>query len=228
MENNECSICLEKIENKDKTVLSCKHVFHSECIIKSIDYNNKCPYCRSFIEELIFKAEEEHSINKYLRILESDNILFTGYRFKSYKNRSLKIPLFIENDIIKEPIDLSIFLKFKNYISKENLNSIYSWALSMINFLNKKSGLVFYHNDNIFLLELFYMTLKKFPMDFENYKTMSLSVLYNYYFAKNILEDKPKLNVLTIRNILFDLSGEDENLNVFCNYQSKILFSFNE
>jgi hypothetical protein len=45
---NDCSICLEKIEDCDKIyVLMCNHIFHVECLNK---WNkNTCPYCRSEI-----------------------------------------------------------------------------------------------------------------------------------------------------------------------------------
>lgn len=228
MENNECSICLEKIENKDKTVLSCKHVFHRDCIMKSIDYNNKCPYCRSFIEEIIFKTDEPYSIDKYLRVLENNNILFTGYRIESYKNKVLKIPLFIENGTKKEPIDLSIFLDFKDKISRENLNKFYSWSLSVINFLNKKPELVFYHNDNIFLLEIFYETLKKFSneKDFEeNYKIIFFSVLYSYYTTKKVVGDIKEIDLLSIRYDFVNYTGGDEKFSIYTNYQRKFFIS---
>lgn len=41
---DECSICLEKLTDKQKVKLECNHVFHLDCI-KQIE-NNSCPLCR--------------------------------------------------------------------------------------------------------------------------------------------------------------------------------------
>jgi hypothetical protein len=48
-----CSICLNK-ENKEIMMLNCNHNFHSECLLKWLVRNKKCPICR-----------KEVSINDY-------------------------------------------------------------------------------------------------------------------------------------------------------------------
>ena len=46
-----CSVCLCKITKDSKNDLTfCGHVFHNECLNKSLDFNNKCPYCREKID----------------------------------------------------------------------------------------------------------------------------------------------------------------------------------
>lgn len=46
----ECSICLENIKEKNMCVLDCEHKFHLRCIMKlhqtGMNYNNICPLCR--------------------------------------------------------------------------------------------------------------------------------------------------------------------------------------
>ena len=47
----DCSICLDKLENKDTYILSCGHEFHTRCYQKCVYNNNfnmfiKCPLCR--------------------------------------------------------------------------------------------------------------------------------------------------------------------------------------
>ena len=42
--DNECSICLDNIEEKNKYSLQCNHIFHKECISKLL--YNSCPLCR--------------------------------------------------------------------------------------------------------------------------------------------------------------------------------------
>ena len=46
--NNICSICIEKIEDKEIICeLNCNHQFHESCIKTYLDkYNHKCPICR--------------------------------------------------------------------------------------------------------------------------------------------------------------------------------------
>ena len=42
-----CVICLEKLKEKDKTILSCEHIFHASCLFENIiQSNNTCPLCR--------------------------------------------------------------------------------------------------------------------------------------------------------------------------------------
>ncbi len=44
----QCSICLQTIhKTKDKCTTSCNHHFHSSCMFKWTQENNKCPLCRN-------------------------------------------------------------------------------------------------------------------------------------------------------------------------------------
>ena len=46
----ECIICYENIKDSDKVALSCRHIFHTECIIELIRKRyRKCPLCRTRI-----------------------------------------------------------------------------------------------------------------------------------------------------------------------------------
>jgi hypothetical protein len=51
MTNNECCICLDFIIDKESNVLVCGHIFHTICLSKSGNHTNKCPFCRTFINE---------------------------------------------------------------------------------------------------------------------------------------------------------------------------------
>ena len=58
-DNEKCAICRE-VEG-EKVVLSCKHIFHEECIKK---WNNTtCPMCRRVMQGYLFKFESK--ISKY-------------------------------------------------------------------------------------------------------------------------------------------------------------------
>lgn len=61
-EEEDCSICGLKLNEKYQYKLQCNHVFHYECLLKTFvhsknsyysgKYTNKCPYCRSKCEFL--------------------------------------------------------------------------------------------------------------------------------------------------------------------------------
>jgi len=48
--SDNCSMCLERLDKPDETIMitTCGHLFHKDCILKSISsINNKCPNCRT-------------------------------------------------------------------------------------------------------------------------------------------------------------------------------------
>jgi len=49
--NTTCPICYENIENKNTSTTKCGHIFHTDCLLKSIKYSHKfkCPWCRNDI-----------------------------------------------------------------------------------------------------------------------------------------------------------------------------------
>ena len=51
-DNNQCSVCLETIQQDETVVtLGCHHTFHFHCIERWCSSHNSCPVCRSVIEE---------------------------------------------------------------------------------------------------------------------------------------------------------------------------------
>lgn len=48
LEDSQCSICLEQINNNDTMQLTeCGHIFHVDCIRRHRRNNDNCPVCRS-------------------------------------------------------------------------------------------------------------------------------------------------------------------------------------
>lgn len=47
MENIECSICMNTLNDKYSTI--CNHDFCKSCISKWLKNNFTCPYCRTYI-----------------------------------------------------------------------------------------------------------------------------------------------------------------------------------
>ena len=55
----ECVICMEPINDKDKAVLKCGHSFHASCMFSSVvKENNTCPLCRTEVSEKPEKKPE--------------------------------------------------------------------------------------------------------------------------------------------------------------------------
>lgn len=52
-ESHTCSVCLEELSttNTNMTKTNCGHVFHLSCLLKSLNTKNKCPMCRSDLED---------------------------------------------------------------------------------------------------------------------------------------------------------------------------------
>jgi hypothetical protein len=50
IKNNEemetCGICLENLKNRNVSVMTCDHYFHSNCLLKWKKINSICPICK--------------------------------------------------------------------------------------------------------------------------------------------------------------------------------------
>lgn len=41
-----CVICFDLIEQTNKSITKCNHIFHTNCLIKWSNINNSCPMCK--------------------------------------------------------------------------------------------------------------------------------------------------------------------------------------
>ena len=65
MESSSCPICLNPIQEDKINILSCGHVICSECILKFIEFNNKCPICNKIFMNYITKKDNKvHELTK--------------------------------------------------------------------------------------------------------------------------------------------------------------------
>lgn len=55
-----CTICFEKIGEKNNTTTPCGHIFCFECITRAMQTNNTCPYCRTVLIENKVESETEY------------------------------------------------------------------------------------------------------------------------------------------------------------------------
>ena len=64
MEGN-CPICLTQIKEEKINILSCGHQICEDCIVKFIEFNNKCPICnKSFMNYTSKKDNKEHQLTQ--------------------------------------------------------------------------------------------------------------------------------------------------------------------
>jgi hypothetical protein len=88
-----CSICFENIDENDRAVTKCKHVFHLHCLIKNVKTNNStgenCPICRNILIDNNLNTNDDNvntnrdngNLNRDLfgEILSLDPNLFNSY-----------------------------------------------------------------------------------------------------------------------------------------------------
>lgn len=51
-ENDKCSICLASVKEVENITTSCKHVFHTKCLYKWFEKDNRCPLCRTIVNKI--------------------------------------------------------------------------------------------------------------------------------------------------------------------------------
>lgn len=71
--STECVICLEQINESDKVILKCNHIFHKECMNKWIMYNcyrYPCPICKEEYISYILCGRCNHCKNL---VTQTDN-----------------------------------------------------------------------------------------------------------------------------------------------------------
>lgn len=74
MENNDidCPICYTSIQNNNRCITSCNHIFHTGCLIRS--GSSVCPMCRNnLIQEI--PPPGLYAVDKYLEQLRRNDIL---------------------------------------------------------------------------------------------------------------------------------------------------------
>lgn len=81
--NDECPICMSKINFHSKKILDCKHSFHKECIDEWLKTKNTCPCCRHIVDELFMEEDEEEYIYPEIQC----KCLYCYQLFSSYRER---------------------------------------------------------------------------------------------------------------------------------------------
>ena len=138
-DDNECTICLENIENnfttsfsKKPITLPCGHIFHNKCIGVWLLDKNRCPICRQIVKK-------RFRVNMDLKNKNICDFTFYNYFFgiKEFGMEEYKLPY--SNYSIQE-YNSNLFLfknrsKNKNYQKIRNLGkkTKYEFSLSFEN-----------------------------------------------------------------------------------------------
>ena len=57
--SEQCSICLDNIDTKNKITTACGHTFHASCIFQNLRLRNTCPLCRTPLIEPQYESDSE-------------------------------------------------------------------------------------------------------------------------------------------------------------------------
>ena len=79
MESSSCPICLNQIQEDKINILSCGHVICSECILKFIEFNNKCPISNKIFMNYITKKDNK------IHELTNDNLININKNKKEFQ-----------------------------------------------------------------------------------------------------------------------------------------------
>ena len=79
MESSSCPICLNPIQEDKINILSCGHVICTECILKFIEFNNKCPICNKIFMNYITKKDNK------IHELTNDNFININKNKKEFQ-----------------------------------------------------------------------------------------------------------------------------------------------
>ena len=79
MESSSCPICLNPIQEDKINILLCGHVICTECILKFIEFNNKCPICNKIFMNYITKKDNK------IHELTNDNLININKNKKEFQ-----------------------------------------------------------------------------------------------------------------------------------------------
>ena len=91
-EQPECTICLDKIKNIDKKVLSCNHIFHKNCVDTWLQETPNCPLCRRRQRPSSPVIENDITIEDFD---DNETFRYTNRRYREFNrggNRTIVFP----------------------------------------------------------------------------------------------------------------------------------------
>jgi hypothetical protein len=90
-EQHECSICLDKITNNNKKVLTCSHIFHRDCVNTWLQESANCPLCRTPQRRVIENDITIEDLDNY----DNPRIFrYTNRRYREFNRRGNRTIVF--------------------------------------------------------------------------------------------------------------------------------------
>ena len=132
---NECSICLDLIDDNITKILICNHKFHKSCIDTWLKQKNMCPLCRTPQNTFFISHNSQFPFTKYKLMIKNNNLVFnswykqTNLNFKQIKTIQFSVKNSRQYIYIKyfddKFIKRELKLKFNNrYLSLNLFNSL--------------------------------------------------------------------------------------------------------
>lgn len=117
----DCSICLNKMDNKNVVITKCEHKFHVECFMKWMANQQTCPNCR---EQLL-----EKSLSKFkIRIEHHNNgreIMLQEMEYRHIRAREVeKRMLYLCKYCIIMVLIIFIYIKVLFYVYNNVANQV--------------------------------------------------------------------------------------------------------
>lgn len=196
-----CSVCLNKIEENNILITKCCHIFCKNCINESINKFHNCPICREHLEttDLFDINYNESELEELIQIhgTKIANIIF--YLKNELENTSKKFVIISQFD--------KLLVKLSNILTNNNINCLhykdkkgyenknnYRIILNSFNTTDLLNNKIDY--SNIIFLNPIYGNKNYI----ENMEKQSISHLYNfrknnnieiiYFYIKNTIEQE--------------------------------------
>ena len=85
-EIKECCICMDDINaSTNNCVTPCGHAFCFNCLAKSLEQNNTCPYCRAKLMEEPEEDDEDDWTQVYNEEEEEEEVVFDDYSLRGFR-----------------------------------------------------------------------------------------------------------------------------------------------
>lgn len=131
----DCAICYEKVDNRTKDYLPCKHKFHVKCLINLI--KAECPMCRANITSslppyIIRKINANASNYKkhvYMQELENLRNETTSVSIESLSDIDIDIDSLLENTDLSNIPSFIIYMHVDDDTDVNNIQNILSSSL---------------------------------------------------------------------------------------------------
>ena len=92
----DCSICLEHIQNNNLIITHCNHIYHMNCLLLHLVKNNLCPLCRDELElkRTYNNNNNNININNNNNNINNNNNYISDYHPIYYSNYFLFVRIF--------------------------------------------------------------------------------------------------------------------------------------